>query len=92
MIAPGHTRCGIRRRAGNAPFMQASLAARYGITLIPKQCSRNTTANEFAPMSACQRHATDYQCLAGATKSGAVAAGSLKDSAIILDGPVPLAS
>jgi hypothetical protein len=38
------------------------------------------------------RRATDYQCLAGATKGGAVAVGSLKDSAIILDGPNPLAS
>jgi hypothetical protein len=34
--------------------------------------------------------ATDYQCLAGATKSGAAVADPLKDSAIILDGSVRL--
>lgn len=56
-MAPGHTRCGIKRRAGSAAIMQASVVARYGITLIPKQCSRNTTANGFAPRSACQRAA-----------------------------------
>jgi len=36
------------------------------------------------------RHRLSMCC--GGNQSGAVAAGSLKDSAVILDGPVPLAS